>query len=119
MMKKNLFNTFAFIQGYTRYALYYSSNWRWLLPTYIYEQILWRISIMDIECYERGSCKMCGCDTTALQMANKACSKPCYPKMMGRRVWTEFKKVANIRFNKEGNLIDKDGKEFEEFVNSK
>lgn len=116
-MKKNLFNIFAYIQGYTRYRLYYSDTLRWLLPTYIYEQILWRISVMDLTCYEKGSCKMCGCDTTALQMANKSCDKPCYPKMMTRKVWEVFKKVMNIKFTSEGNLIDKDDKEFEEFIN--
>ena len=46
---------------------------------------------MDTECYEQGSCKICHCDTTALQMANKACGKPCYPKMMNKADWLEFK----------------------------
>jgi hypothetical protein len=46
---------------------------------------------MDKECYENGSCKMCGCNTTALQMADKACPKPCYPKMMGKKEWEKFK----------------------------
>jgi hypothetical protein len=46
---------------------------------------------MDKECYENGSCKMCGCNTTALQMANKACPKPCYPKMISKKEWKEFK----------------------------
>jgi hypothetical protein len=35
---------------------------------------------MDIDCYLDGSCKKCGCETTALQMANKACAGNCYPK---------------------------------------
>jgi len=46
---------------------------------------------MDPECFEQGSCKMCGCDTTALQMADKACDKPCYPTMMTRDKWRVFK----------------------------
>lgn len=83
-------NIFAFVQGYFRYYFFYSKYY-WLLPTYIYEQIIWRIYVMDTECFEMGSCKICGCDTTALQMANKACPKPCYPKMMGRKKWKEFK----------------------------
>lgn len=44
---------------------------------------------MDPECYVKGQCKMCGCTTTALQMANKSCPKPCYPKMMNRKQWKE------------------------------
>lgn len=91
-------NIFAYIQGYSRYHLFYS-KYSWLLPTYIYEQILWRISTMDSECFSKGSCKICGCDTTALQMANKACPKPCYPKMMNRRVWKMFKDIIDIKFD--------------------
>ena len=46
---------------------------------------------MDKQCYEEGQCKMCGCQTTALQMANKACDKPCYPSMMSKRDWKDTK----------------------------
>lgn len=42
---------------------------------------------MDKVCYKQGSCTMCGCRTTALQMANKACDKPCYPKMVDSYKW--------------------------------
>lgn len=89
-------NIFAYIQGYSRYRLFYS-RFFWLIPTYIYEQIIWRISVMDSECFAKGSCKKCGCDTTALQMANKKCGKPCYPKMMNRKVWKMFKEILNIK----------------------
>lgn len=58
---------------------------------HIREQIDWRIEVMDKECYNAGSCKMCGCETTALQMANKACDKPCYPKMMTQWEWDWYK----------------------------
>ena len=102
---KIIFNTFAFIQGYTRYRFYYNSKLRWLLPTYIYEQIMWRIGIMDIKCFEQGSCKICGCDTTALQMANKACPKPCYPKMMDKKVWNLYKQIMNINITQLKNNI--------------
>ena len=55
---------------------------------------------MDQECYNAGECKICGCQTTALQMANKACDKPCYPEMLSRKNW---------KFLKEG-LFYPDGK---------
>lgn len=89
-------NIFAFIQGYFRYYLFYS-RLKFLIPIYIYEQIKWRISVMDKDCYVKGSCKICGCDTTALQMADRQCGKPCYPKMMNKKVWKVFKKVMNIK----------------------
>lgn len=98
-MSKNskISNIFAFIQGYSRYHAYYSKYFKWLISKYIFEQIQYRISVMDIECYEKGSCKICGCDTTALQMANKACPKPCYPPMMSRQEWMMFKMVKDIK----------------------
>ena len=46
---------------------------------------------MDQECYNAGECKICGCQTTALQMADKACDKPCYPEMLSRKNWKSLK----------------------------
>lgn len=89
--KRKISDIFAYLQGYYRYNLYYSKFGSFLIRSYILEQIQWRISVMDIECFEQGSCKICGCDTTALQMANKACPKPCYPKMMNKKNWLSFK----------------------------
>lgn len=43
---------------------------------------------------------MCGCHTTALQMANKSCDKPYYPPMMSKRL--EF-----IQINKKVLIKDK------------
>jgi len=57
------------------------------MRTHIREQIDWRISIMDRECYVKGQCKLCGCMTTALQMAKKQCEGQCYPKLVGRLTW--------------------------------
>ena len=85
---------YAYIQGNIRYELFYSRV-RWLIPKHIKEQIIYRINSMEIVCYDNGSCKMCGCKTTALQMANKACDKPCYPKMLTRTDW-KFAKDCNI-----------------------
>jgi len=46
---------------------------------------------MDMICYAEGSCKMCGCKTTALQMCDKACNNPCYPPMLDKETWKEAK----------------------------
>ena len=89
-------NWWSYIQGKLRYKAYYSKNYKWLIRNHIFEQILWRISIMDKECFSNGACKMCGCDTTALQMANKACPKPCYPKMMNKFEWNIYKINNNL-----------------------
>ena len=91
--KPTLKNIIAYIQGNLRYKFFYS-NFAFLIPRYIREQIQVRINSMDSECYEAGECKICGCQTTALQMANKACDKPCYPKMMNKKQWNFFKDLS-------------------------
>jgi hypothetical protein len=93
-MKKevSLKDVWAYIQGNIRFTLYYSKYFKWLIPTHISEQIGFRIFVMDEVCYISGSCQMCGCETPALQMANKACKKPCYPEMMNKKEWKIFKK---------------------------
>lgn len=90
--KINIKNIVAYITGNLRYQLYYS-DFKFLIRKHIREQIDWRIEIMDKECFNNGSCTICGCSTTALQMANKACDKPCYPKMMNRRQWKSLKSI--------------------------
>jgi hypothetical protein len=91
-------NWWAFLQGRYRYRAYYSKNFKWLLRKHIVEQIMWRISVMDPKCLADGACKICGCETTALQMANKACPKPCYPKMMEKRQWQDYKEHYQLNF---------------------
>ena len=93
-MKKKIkiSDIFAYLQGYYRYHLFYSKHFKWLIRKHIYDQIVWRISIMNLECYTEGCCKLCGCDTTALQMADKQCKKPCYPDMMNKFDWVTFDK---------------------------
>jgi hypothetical protein len=92
MAKITFKNVVAFIQGKIRYKLYYSPTFSFLIRRHIREQIDMRISVMDKTCYTSGSCVLCGCTTTALQMANKPCDKPCYPGMMTSIQWKSFKK---------------------------
>jgi hypothetical protein len=121
---------YSFIQGWTRYYLYYGEyrndrlifknkkliekianddfnvfelalaerlgckmNWNKLvhslLSNYIRQQIQIRIW-SSVPCIEVGQCKICKCSTPALQMANKACEKPCYPAMLSKKDWEEF-----------------------------
>jgi hypothetical protein len=86
----NIKNIISYITGNVRYALYNSRRMSFLLPIHIKEQIEMRIKEMDQECYKQGSCIICGCQTPHLQMANKACDKPCYPTMMNRKDWKRF-----------------------------
>ena len=88
--KININNIFSDIIGTYRYQLYYSKNFSWLIRNFIKRQITLRINSMDEECFNNGQCKMCGCKTTALQMANKECDKPCYPEMLSRKKWIKF-----------------------------
>lgn len=89
--KINYVNIKSYLVGNLRYEIFYS-KFRWLLPTHIVEQIEMRIDYMEPRCKNNGSCELCGCSTTALQMANKACDKPCYPTMLSRVYWKKLKK---------------------------
>lgn len=93
--KPTLKNIIAYIQGNLRYKLYYSI-FAFLIPKHIREQITARINSMDRQCYNDGQCKMCGCQTTALQMADKACDKPCYPRMLTRSQWWLMKRTGGL-----------------------
>ena len=97
-MKQLLSNIYYFIQGKLREKFYYHPKLVLLLPLHIFEQISYRIFVMDKECWKRGSCKICGCQVPSLQMANKACPKPCYPKMMNKRDWATHKYFHRIEF---------------------
>lgn len=88
---KQLSEGLEYLIGNYREKLYYNYP-SCLLRSHIKEQIVARILSMDRKCYLDGECKICGCTTTALQMANKACDKPCYPKILGRRNWDRLKK---------------------------
>ena len=93
--KPTLKNIIAYIQGNLRYRLFYS-NFAFLIRLHIREQIQVRINSMDPICYGNGECKICGCQTTHLQMANKACDKPCYPEMLSRKNWKFLKEYRML-----------------------
>jgi len=93
--KKPLIDVYHYLLGNYRYELYYSGyapGYRHpLMRKHIFEQIAYRISVMNKECYMKGSCIKCGCNTTELQMANKRCDGICYPTMMNKKDWEQFK----------------------------
>ena len=89
-MIKKIKDVLAYITGTLRYKLWYSS-YKNLMRNHIQEQIEVRIASMDKECLDNGECKLCGCQTTALQMANRACDKPCYPGMLNKESFSRMK----------------------------
>lgn len=79
---------------------------------WIREQISVRIESMDQVCFNNAQCKMCGCTTTALQMADKACDGYCYPEMLNKYDWKRLKK-QRVFFDHKSNsfwLLDKNNK---------
>lgn len=86
----SFFDVIDYFRGNYRYAIYYSKHFKWLMRPHIKEQIDYRIVVMDSECYNNGSCKICGCATTNLQMANKACEGDCYLPLLDRKNWRFF-----------------------------
>lgn len=97
-MKKliKLRNIKSYFLGNFRYTLYYS-RLRFLIREHIREQIEFRIQFMQKVCYENGMCEICGCATTALQMAGRQCDKPCYPTMINdRNEWRMFYRYGSL-----------------------
>lgn len=102
--QKPLIDVWYYIQGNFRYYFYYGGNLSkkfpliaWLrkrvIRKHIKEQITFRIQVMDSQCYNEGSCKICGCETTKLQMADKACEGNCYPHMLPLSKWKHVKNI--------------------------
>lgn len=86
-----------YIRGNVRYYCYHKDHLRWLIALHIREQLVFRIDVMmNRECYLRGSCIKCGCSTTALQMTNATCKGNCYPSMMSRSQWKQFKRGGEV-----------------------
>lgn len=62
-----------------------------LMPDYRKEQFEERLILANRECLLSGKCKECGCDTPALFMVEESCEGGCYPDMMNREDWTNYK----------------------------
>lgn len=108
--KRPLADVIHYIIGNYRYKLYYSTckgaycmkpKKHVLMRQHVYEQIQYRIKVMNPTCFNKGECIKCGCTTTALQMANKRCDGICYPSMMNKEEWERFK-TNGYRREKDG-----------------
>lgn len=100
-MKKLSQKIKSFTEGNFRKFLLSFTITKKLVPLHIREQIEWRIKKMDQECLSNGACLMCGCATPGLQMANDMCDKPCYPEILSKEQWKDFKitKYHSIKLN--------------------
>lgn len=96
--ERPLIDVWHYLIGQLRFKIYYSKIkfLRKLIRSHILVQIKWRIEVMDRDCFYNGTCKKCGCETTALQMASKSCEKPCYPRIMNKEEWKQFEKGGFI-----------------------
>lgn len=103
----NWTNIKSYLIGNYRYKLFYSKLWRFLMRKHIREQIEFRINSMDKECWNNGFCKMCGCSTPALQMADKSCKGDCYPEMMSKRDWKWLDGKDTLLVDKKGLIWSK------------
>ncbi len=95
--KRSIKDVYHYLLGNYRYKLYYNKVLSRFLRSHIFEQIKYRIEWMDSTCYHNGSCKLCGCMTTQLQMANKKCEGDCYPPMMNKGEWEYYKAGGFIK----------------------
>lgn len=93
----SFFDVIDYFRGNLRYSCYYSKHFKWLIRTHIHEQIDYRIKVMDEKCYNDGQCKICGCATTNLQMANKACEGNCYLPMQSKKEWRFIKSLIRMK----------------------
>ena len=110
MQKKiTISNIIAYCQGNIRYKLWYSP-FKFLIRKHIVEQINFRVKFMETECYTNGNCKLCGCTTIELQMANKECDMPCYPEMMNKKEWHDF--ITEHTYLRSNGYIDSKGRKW-------
>ena len=70
------------------------------LDSHIREQSIWRlkeISKKSPGCL-KGDCLICGCDTYSKVFEDRECKAddPCYPIMMDKEEWGNYKKTNNI-----------------------
>ena len=98
MMRINLKNIISYFQGNIRYNLYYSRYFKWMIRKHIQEQYIFRISTMNQECFNSGSCVVCGCSTPHLQFSNRPCEGDCYPKMMNKKNWEKMKQERHLNY---------------------
>lgn len=96
--KFTLRNILAVLQSWKRKQQYQLGGFA--LQQHIFEQIIWRRSeVMQLspKCWSQGYCKICGCDVLGKTMEDRACEGACYPEMMDKDKWENFKNIHKIK----------------------
>ena len=99
-------NIKSFIQGNTRYLIEEFGGDFIQLEQHIQEQIIYRKSLANKECIELGVCK-CNCAIPELFYADKQCEDKCYPLMMNKLIWNNYKQNMNLKIENTdiGNIL--------------
>lgn len=82
----------SFIQGYSRY--YYDNIFG--MPSWIKEQVFFRLFTCKDSCLITGACKKCTCPTIKKAYATASCNEEEFPDLMPAQEWEDYKKANNI-----------------------
>lgn len=64
-------------------------------PAHIKEQTIYRLSLTNEECKKAGTCIKCGCSVEEKIWEDRSCEGKCYPPMMSKKYWKEYKEFLN------------------------
>ena len=85
-------NIFGYIQGNFRKFVEDIPS---AIPKHIYEQIQYRIGVMNITCLENKQCP-CACSVPQKQYEDRSCELNCYGPILKKAEWETFKKENSI-----------------------
>ena len=86
-------NILSYLEGNTKYLL----NIFGVFPTYMQEQVLWRLNICKEDCIKNGACEYCGCPPEKKAFVEESCNHgDRFPDMMGKEEWEQYKKDKHI-----------------------
>lgn len=92
-----LTNIKAFVQSHVRQFL---EDYPGIIDDFVYEQVQYRLGIMNEECLKNKSCIHCGCSCPDLQYSSKQCEGGEYPLMFKtEEEWEKYKEENEITKN--------------------
>jgi hypothetical protein len=83
----NLRNIWAVLQAFFRKNV--------TIPAHIQEQATWRLTQVRPECKANGTCVKCGCVVEEKVWEDRSCEGKCYPPMMPKSYWEQYKEFIN------------------------
>lgn len=72
--------------------MFFNEKTKFLIPLHYQQQFIYRINTANKSCISNGSCIVCGCSTPDLMFKPSPCDADCYPRLMRRKEWDEFRK---------------------------